>query len=135
MDIETFGYILSGGLDGRAPACAVGNDFVTLYGSAMNRSQVERISKALGDATRLRIFEALSATAQMTCGEIAAMRGVTPATVSHHLKVLSDAGLIACRRDGQFVYSRAVPEAIAAYTQALVKIAGGREESRRRESR
>src|SRR5947207_9753712 len=33
---------------------------------------------------------------------------LTPATVSHHLKILSEAGLIACRREGQFVYSQAV---------------------------
>ena len=54
------------------------------------------------------------------------MRGVTPATVSHHLKILSEAGLIACRREGQFVYSQAVPETIGAYTQALGKIARGK---------
>ena len=58
----------------------------------------------------------------MNCGEIVSLRGVTPATVSHHLKVLNDAGLIACRRQGQFVYSEAVPEIIAAYTKALLKI-------------
>src|SRR5712691_5332135 len=68
----------------------------------MDRSEVEKISKALADATRLRIFEAISATNHMNCGEIVSMRGVTPATVSHHLKILSDAGLIACRREGQF---------------------------------
>ena len=62
----------------------------------------------------------------MNCGEIVSMRGVTPATVSHHLKILSEAGLIACRREGQFVYSHAVPETIAAYTQALAKIARGK---------
>lgn len=97
----------------------------TLDGS-MNRSQVEKISKALADKTRLRIFEAVSAKAQMNCGEIVSMRGVTRATVSHHLKILSEAGLIACRRAGQFVYSQAVPETITAYTRALGKIASGK---------
>ena len=91
----------------------------------MNRSQVEKISKALADQTRLRIFEAISATDHMNCGEIVSMRGVTPATVSHHLKILSEAKLILCRREGQFVYSQAVPETIKAYTRALAKIAGG----------
>ena len=88
----------------------------------MERSEVEKISKALADETRLRIFEAISAARHMTCGEIVSMRGVTAATVSHHLKILSDARLIACRRQGQFVYSQAVPETIAAYTRALAKI-------------
>lgn len=98
----------------------------------MKRSEVEKISKALADQTRLRIFEAISATGQMNCGEIVTMRGVTPATVSHHLKILSEAGLIACRREGQFVYSQAVPETIATYTRALAKIARGKKTERRR---
>src|ERR1700726_4956624 len=100
--------------------------------STMNRSEVEKISKALADKTRLRIFEAISATDHMNCGEIVSMRGVTRATVSHHLKILSEAKLIACRRKGQFVYSETVPETISAYAQALAKIARGRKAARRR---
>src|ERR1700730_8336608 len=98
----------------------------------MDRSEIEKISKALADQTRLRIFEAISASKHMNCGEIVSMRGVTPATVSHHLKILSEAGLIACRREGQFVYSEAVPATMAAYTRALAKIARGRKAARRR---
>jgi ArsR family transcriptional regulator len=98
----------------------------------MDRSQVEKISKALGDETRLRIFEAISASGNMNCSEIVSMRGVTPATVSHHLKILNEAGLVACQREGQFVYSQAVPETIAAYTRALAKIARGKKTARRR---
>jgi ArsR family transcriptional regulator, arsenate/arsenite/antimonite-responsive transcriptional repressor len=98
----------------------------------MQRSELEKISKALADETRLRIFEAISGARQMTCGEIVSMRGVTPATVSHHLKILSEAGLIACRRQGQFVYSHAVPETIAAYVRALAKIARGKKPARGR---
>jgi ArsR family transcriptional regulator len=104
----------------------------------MNRSEIEKISKALADQTRLRIFEAISASRHMTCGEIVSMRGVTPATVSHHLKILSEAGLIDCRRKGQFVYSQAVPGTITAYARALAKIARGKpgkEKNLRRVSR
>jgi ArsR family transcriptional regulator len=98
---------------------------------SMDRSKIEQISKALADKTRLRIFEAISATKRMTCSEIVSMRGVTPATVSHHLKILSEAGLIACRRAGQFVYSQAVPKTVTAYARALAKIARGKKASRR----
>jgi ArsR family transcriptional regulator, arsenate/arsenite/antimonite-responsive transcriptional repressor len=98
----------------------------------MNRSEIEKISKALADETRLRIFEAIAASDQMSCGELVSLRGVTAATVSHHLKILSEAGLIACRREGQFVYSRAAPETMAAYTRALAKIARGSKAARRR---
>jgi hypothetical protein len=40
--------------------------------------------------------------------------------------------LIACRREGQFVYSHAVPETIKAYAQALAKIARGKKAVRHR---
>jgi ArsR family transcriptional regulator, arsenate/arsenite/antimonite-responsive transcriptional repressor len=98
----------------------------------MDRSRIERISKALADKTRLRIFEAISATGHMSCGEIVSMRGVTPATVSHHLKVLNEAGLIVCRREGQFVYSEAIPETVEAYTRALTRIAPRKKAASRR---
>lgn len=98
----------------------------------MDRSQIEKVSKALADKTRLRIFEAISAKAQTNCSDIVSMRGVTPATVSHHLKVLNEAGLIACRREGQFVYSQTVPETVEAYTRAVRKISKRRKSAGRR---
>lgn len=97
----------------------------------MNRAKIEKISKALADETRLLIFEAISAKKQMNCGEIVSLREVTPATVSHHLKILNEAGLIECRRKGQFVYSRSVPETIEQYTRALAKMARSKKSRRR----
>lgn len=96
----------------------------------MKRAEIEKISKALADETRLKIFEAISGHRHMNCSEIVSMRGVTPATVSHHLRILNEAGLIACRRQGQFVYSEAVPQTIVAYTQALAKMARGKKKAR-----
>jgi|SRR4030081_1229988 len=98
----------------------------------MDHSEVEKVSKALADKTRLRIFEAVSASNRMNCSDIVSLQGVTPATVSHHMKILSEAGLIACHREGQFVYSEAVPKTIAAYTRALAKMTRGKKAARRR---
>ena len=97
----------------------------------MDRSQIEKISKALADQTRLRIFEAIALRGHMNCGEIVSMRDVTPATVSHHLKVLSEAGLIACRREGQFVYSEPVPETLKDFTRTLARMARSKKPPRR----
>jgi ArsR family transcriptional regulator len=91
----------------------------------MDTKKIERISKALADETRLRIFEAIAAKKDMTCGDLVMMRGVTPATISHHLKILTDAELITCKKEGQFVHSRTMPETIREYARALAKISGG----------
>jgi len=93
---------------------------------SMSRAQIEKISKALADQTRLRIFEAISKKENLNCGDIVSMRGVTPATVSHHLRILNEAGLIECRKEGQFVYSRSLPETLAAYSRALANLAHAR---------
>jgi DNA-binding transcriptional ArsR family regulator len=48
------------------------------------------------------------------------------------LKILSEAGLIACRREGQFVRSQAVTETIASYTGALARLVRSKKAARRR---
>lgn len=88
----------------------------------MDREQIERISKALGDQTRLTIYEAIAACDQMNCSEIVSLQGITAATVSHHLKILADAGLIECRREGQFIYNKTVPETMDQYVRSLTAI-------------
>src|SRR6266581_3644100 len=133
MNIEIFGCRFSQILAQQAASSIAARPMTSLHSRlSMKRSEVEKISKALADKTRLRIFEAISATNRVNCGDIVSMRGVTPATVSHHLKVLSEAKLITCRREGQFIYNQAVPETITAYTRALAKISGGMRAVRRR---
>jgi ArsR family transcriptional regulator, arsenate/arsenite/antimonite-responsive transcriptional repressor len=94
------------------------------YTPFMDRRRIESISKALADKTRLLIFEAIHNRKEMNCGEIVSLRGVTPATVSHHLRILNNAGLIECRRVGQFVYSTTNPKVLNAYTKALTALGG-----------
>jgi ArsR family transcriptional regulator len=98
----------------------------------MDKTQIERISKALGDQTRLTIFEAIASREHMNCGEIVALQGVTPATVSHHLKALADAGLIESRRNGQFIYNKVLPHTMEEYTRALSKLMRSKKPVKRR---
>src|SRR6202140_1667551 len=92
----------------------------------MDQKELARISKALSDPTRLRIFEGLSSHKEMFCGQVVERYGLTPGTISHHLKILADANLIETRREGQFIYMRLQPETIRSYGRTLAKMAGKR---------
>lgn len=75
-------------------------------------AELARVFKALGDPVRLRL---LSMIASRAGGEVCVC-DLTPAfdlsqpTISHHLKLLREAGLIAAERRGTWVYYRLIPE-------------------------
>ena len=77
--------------------------------------------KALADPTRLRLLAyILDQAGQEACTcDLAPHVGLTDATVSHHLKKLESAGLVAKERRGMSVYYRVVPEAVRAIANAL----------------
>jgi DNA-binding transcriptional ArsR family regulator len=63
---------------------------------------IDRTFKALADPTRRRIL-ALLREGDLPAGEIAAQFPVAWASVSHHLTVLREAGLVVATREGQFI--------------------------------
>jgi len=81
--------------------------------------QFTRIAKALADPRRMEIFEVIAGVSEMSCGAIADRFPVGQSTVSHHLKVLVDAGLVRVRREGQHGFFSAQPNAIEAYIEQL----------------
>ncbi|MEU6646037.1 metalloregulator ArsR/SmtB family transcription factor [Saccharomonospora sp. NPDC046836] len=62
--------------------------------------------KALGDPTRLRIAHALHAGEELCVCDLAWIVGSSQGLVSHHLRQLRSAGLVASRRDGKLVMYR-----------------------------
>jgi len=60
----------------------------------------------------------------MACGRIVARFPVSQATVSHHLKELTDAGLIEIRPEGQFRYCKARIDVLSEYIHELEHRAG-----------
>jgi ArsR family transcriptional regulator len=69
-------------------------------------AEVAIVLKALSDPNRLRIFAELLNGDTCNC-ELVGTLGIPPNLLSHHLKVLSDAGLVISRRDqldGRWIY-------------------------------
>ena len=65
-----------------------------------------RRTKALADEHRLLAVSLLRKEKELCACEIQAATGLTHATVSHHMSVLSDAGLVTSRREGKWLYYR-----------------------------
>ncbi len=59
--------------------------------------------KAIADPTRRRILKILRQD-DMTAGEIAEHFDISKPSISHHLSVLKQAGLVQNERKGQFIY-------------------------------
>ena len=96
----------------------------------MNMTRLAAIFKALSDPNRLAILQMLrdecvgecrfeAAEGGKTVSEIAGCCEVGLSTVSHHLKELRQAGLIDCRKRGQWIFCSPNPEALAAVRQFL----------------
>ncbi|NMN94984.1 metalloregulator ArsR/SmtB family transcription factor [Antrihabitans stalactiti] len=77
--------------------------------------------KALSDPVRLRLLSAIASTAtQEACVcDISAGIELSQPTISHHLKVLRQAGLIDSERRGTWVYYRVVPDALQQLSRLL----------------
>lgn len=98
----------------------------------MNTDQLAKIAHALSDPTRLRIFETIAAKEEVNCSDLTSRHALAPGTISHHLKTLSEAGLIESRRDGQFIYKRAIPETLAEYAETVCSLTGVGKSRKRR---
>jgi ArsR family transcriptional regulator len=85
----------------------------------MTDDEVAQIGRALGDPNRLAIYTDIAQHDELFCGEMVAKHAISAATLSHHLKVLHELGLITSRKEGLNVYYRTVPERFAAYLRYL----------------
>jgi ArsR family transcriptional regulator, arsenate/arsenite/antimonite-responsive transcriptional repressor len=83
------------------------------------RDQLAAQFKALADPTRVAIMNLLSATDEVCVCNLTAAFELSQPTISHHLKILREAGLVESSRRGTWAYYRLVPEAIAALQGAL----------------
>lgn len=71
--------------------------------------------KVLAEPVRLRILSQLAATGcgPVSVGELTEMVGLSQPTISHHLKMMTEAGLLDRHRDGRTVIHQVRPDVFA----------------------
>jgi ArsR family transcriptional regulator, arsenate/arsenite/antimonite-responsive transcriptional repressor len=75
--------------------------------------------RALSDPTRVAIVNRLSGAEELCVCDLNAAFDLSQPTISHHLKILREAGLVEATRRGTWAYYRLVPETIDALREAL----------------
>src|SRR5919198_6043055 len=83
------------------------------------RDELATRFKALADPTRVAIVNRLAAAPEVCVCDLTASFDLSQPTISHHLKILREAGLVDSTRRGTWAYYRLVPEAIESLRGAL----------------
>lgn len=83
------------------------------------------IFKALGDENRLKLLEELK-DGEKNAGELLEKLSVTQPTLSHHMKILCDSGIVDSRKDGKWTYYRISEEGLGELLDIIGSFAKGR---------
>ncbi|MFB7249161.1 ArsR/SmtB family transcription factor [Microbacterium sp. NPDC056234] len=89
--------------------------------SAQDAEDVARVFKALGDPTRVRLLSLIAAgeSGEACICDLIEPVGLSQGTVSHHMKLLAEAGLVTREQRGRWAYFRLVQPALDAAADAL----------------
>ncbi|HEY6191451.1 MAG TPA: metalloregulator ArsR/SmtB family transcription factor [Bacteroidota bacterium] len=64
---------------------------------------IVKVAKALSDKTRVKILQEIAKCGSVSCADAENLAGLSQPTVSHHLKVLANAGLVVTEKKGRHV--------------------------------
>ena len=100
-----------------------------LLHARLGRTDAEELAsafRAIADPGRLRLLSVIASQpgAEACVCNLVEPLGLAQPTVSHHLKVLTDAGLLARERRGTWMFYRLVPERVESLRQALTLPSG-----------
>lgn len=91
--------------------------------------QQAKVFKALCDENRLRILELLRSGERCAC-ELLEELHIGQSTLSHHMRILCDSGIVVGRKEGKWVYYRIDPAGSAAVAALLARLTAARGDAR-----
>jgi len=94
-----------------------------------------RVLKALADPKRFRMVQELAQAGELCCGDLGRRFDVSQPTVSHHLKLLAETGVLTVRHDGQHHFisvNRSVLDEVSALLPARLRAGRARPRGRGR---
>lgn len=77
-----------------------------------------RRAKAFTDESRLAILLALQSGEKCGCSLMELLK-ISQPTLSHHMRILCDSGLVACRKDGKWSYYSISPEGVESFKEMI----------------
>src|SRR5215471_11431866 len=99
------------------PSLCCGPDTPVL--APTEREELAARFRALSDPARVAIVNRLAAADEVCVCDLNTMLDLAQPTVSHHLRVLREAGLVEATRRGTWAFYRLVPDAVAQLREAL----------------
>jgi DNA-binding transcriptional ArsR family regulator len=93
---------------------------VEISKDADREAALARVYQALGEPTRLRIVRLLAQHDGLSCGEMTEQLGINCSTLSHHLALLHDAGLVGRNKRGTFRIYRLHREVLDRFAPAAL---------------
>jgi DNA-binding transcriptional ArsR family regulator len=91
--------------------------------TTLTARQLTLIARALADPRRYEILQKIGGCdVSCACSDIRSCLPISPATLSHHMKELENAGLIDAQREGKFVNYTLRRDVLQAYLDRLSKI-------------
>lgn len=87
----------------------------------MTDAQFALISRTVADPSRLAMLQRIARAGETSCLTLREHLGVTPATVSHHVRELAAAGLVEERKDAKLLFLRLKSAVWRAYLAELAR--------------
>ncbi len=104
--------------------CTVGESPARAANQGGTIADAATLFKALSDETRLRMVRAMARSQRQLCEcEIVPQFELSQSTISYHLKVLREAGIIECAKQGLWTYCRVNTRALMAAVRTLADLA------------
>jgi ArsR family transcriptional regulator, arsenate/arsenite/antimonite-responsive transcriptional repressor len=82
----------------------------------MDEKFIAKAAKAVGDRNRLRILQEIARQGSITCAEAQQLTSLAQPSISHHIKLLTESGLVDADKNGRCVYLSLNKEKMGEFT-------------------